>query len=453
MIAFVVGKNWEKFEERIGDGNNFLDKMNLEDDGVKGIDNLYETYKTNDLNINYFSYYAEPINEEYSAIDVNQEDLIGVDPSDYRISANYLKIYGLKNKEIENKINRKIKQYMLEQISFVQKYDYEHVNVWLNDTGNFANILSINVYVDVEFPWENTKSLLHGINFDLNTGEEIKFADVFTYDADIKNMLSDCAYQTLARDYELYGYLEMDEMDYSEVEDDVDRVLKKYSKNQDIEFTVSPSTITAFIGRQGIDIPIFEYKNQVSIYHRYLSNETLFENGNNEKGKINVLISESDNDEYNYHQVERVADNLFVSIQIDKTYYDWENTQEMVNIKEDYEEMLNYVNNKIEEYKQKNDGKARFYEISAYNYDPNSDIKYEINEVYFEGDSEYFENRFFPWAIKKLTNRMESGFIYEGDMSEKMLKHLKVENNNVYREDNSMNFEEYQEENEEYGVV
>lgn len=446
VISFVVGQNWEVFN-KVFRSSKIFEKSYLTNDGVKGIDNLYQTYKTNDLIIDYFSYYAEPISEEYSTIDMEQDSAGEFDPSDYRITANYFKIYGLKNKDIENKINKRIKQYMLEQISFAQKYEYEHVDVWVNECGNFSNILSVNVYVGVQFYGDNYKNFPHGITFDLNTGNEIKFTDVFTYDADIENILSDCAYQTLGRDYLLNGYLDMDEIDYEELEDDVDRVIKKYEKNPDIEFSVTPSEVIAIIGNQSVDIPMFNYREQIAIYNRFLSNAKLFELSNDEKGKVNVFLQETDVD-YSYTDVERISDNLFVSVQIDKKYYDMEELQDVVNIKEeDYQEIFDYVQEKIEEYKQKNDGKGRFYEIMAYSYSPNSDVKYNIEETCFEADLAYCEETFFPWIVKNMSIGIPVTYLYEEELDDEMKDYIDIQKNEVSREED---YYQYSAEDEEY---
>lgn len=449
VIAFIVGQNWDLIYKKVSNTNLFA-KVDSVNDGVKGIENLYETYKANKLNVTYFSYYAEPRDEGFGVIDTDQDLPEDFDQSEYKIFGNYLEIEGLKNKEVERKINKRIKQYMLEQITWAQKYNYETLRVWESDVGSFSNVLSISVYTDIEFPWEEDKSFSHGLNFDLNTGEEIKFSDVFTYDADIEKIISDWAYQKFGREYSMEGYVEIDETDYMEIEDEVSTILKKYERNPDIDFTVTPIAVTAIFGDKSIDIPLLEYKDQVAIYHRFLSNSTLFEEGNNEKGKINVLINESDDNEYNYCQVERVSDNLFVSIRIEKSYYDWKNTQEVIPVnQEDYDEMIKYVEDKVGEYKNKNDGKARFYEIGAYSYDPDSDVKFIIEENCYEADKDYCENAFFPWLIRYMSVGMGGTFIYEEELEDEMKDYIDVQKNNVYRED----YFQYQEDEEYHDGV
>lgn len=431
--------------------NNSIDTK-LEDDGVKGLDNLYETYQPNNLKIIRYAYYDKPKVEGLQPVDNEENKLSEVDSTQYAITAYYVQIDGLKDEEVQDKINKRIKRAVLEMINQNKDEDYLDYSIWSNVNGNFANALSVFMYENTDYSEEDYKFVSHGLNFDLNNGREIKFKNVFTYNAGIKNLLSHYAYNSIAMsDYSNEEYSDMEEVDYSAIEDDVLRILQTYNENQDIEFYFTANRVVAIINEKEISIPMTECMNQIAIYHRYLSNKKLFKEEPEYDMETNVLIDSAESDNY-YQFARKVSDNVFALVEIEREYYDSEDTNTMVDIpKEDFEEQLNEILNKINDYKEMDDGKARFYEISAYNYDPNSDIKYEINEVYFEGDSEYFENRFFPWAIKKLTNRMESGFIYEGDMSEKMLKHLKVENNNVYREDNSMNFEEYQEENEEYG--
>lgn len=429
---------------------NNIAQTKLEDDGVKGLDNIYETYQPNNLEIVRYAYYDKPKLEGLPIVDDKERNLNDIDSTEYAICVYYVQIDGLKDEDVQEKINKRIKRAVLEKVNEKKDEDYMSYSIWSNVNANFANVLSVFMYENTDISEDNYKFVSHGLNFDLNTGREIKFKDVFTYNAGIKNLLSHYAYQSLAiSDYSYEDYADMDKVDYSDIEDNALRIMQSYNENQDIEFYLTANSVVAIINEKEIAIPMVDCMEQIAIYHRYLSNKDLFEEEPEYDMETNILIPSSESNNY-YQFARKVSDNVFAFVEIEKAYYDWENTNDEVDIpKEDFEEMLNDVWNTINEYKEMDDGKARLYEISSYNYDPNSDIKYEINEVCLEGDSEYCENTFFPWAIKKLTNQMESGFIYESDLDEKMSKHLKVEENRVYREDNSMTYEEYQEENED----
>ena len=140
---------------------------NQEIDLERGID-LYGTYNENDLLIN-------DLLETYSGEEIKIPQ-----------------IEGLKNKQIEEKINQDIYSRCLNYIeknatkfvAFSQMYTSYDV------MSNFSNIISINYYMNV-----NTH--LH-LNYNLFTGERLKLEDIFVKDADILEIVRDAYRERLS---------------------------------------------------------------------------------------------------------------------------------------------------------------------------------------------------------------------------------------------------------------
>lgn len=378
------------------------------DDGVSGVKSLYETYECNNLDVEQY-FYGVNGNE---VVDITEQEKYDSDSDEeFEITVYYPEISGLKNKDIEKKINNQIKETLINKAEENFKSDMKKLDISTHISGNFSNILSITVNeyheFDDEEKWEYTPS---GLNFDLTTGNLIKFKDLFTYDASIKNILTHSAYNELARDYtysedeeevdDFWG-INMDKIDYSEVESDVFRVVNSYNKNNDIDFYCSPSIITAIIDNKEIRIKMVDYYEQIALYNRFASEDELFENEFEYDKIFNVFLSTYYGDT-NYYRVEKVSDNLMVNISITTKGYDDETFDDYDIPKSDMKEIIKKVNDRIEEYKNENDGKGRYFYYSASSYNDNKEDKFDIYENIYTADLDYCEKEFFPYIISEL---------------------------------------------------
>lgn len=258
------------------------------------------------------------------------------------ISAQYVEITGLQDKELQTKINKEIKDKALsytEKVSTKQEY-YANTHV----QGNFNNILSIEINI---YAYEGDKQLFYVdecLNYNLATGEKIKFLDLFASNTPINAILYDLEYERLAwdtdynfdmTDEEIDKATNMDRRDTSEYEDKILMVINKYKKldKDKIKFSVSPSRISIYLdigeNEEEIIYTIKQYKyiDYITLYKKFLTDKVVYESIPSK----NILVF-NDLMEFNllYYKIE--TDNLFISIiGFDEEY---EKTEDELLIKE-----------------------------------------------------------------------------------------------------------------------
>ena len=109
-------------------------------------------------------------------------------------------ISGLKNKQIQNKINSEIENVLDELINKNEINDKQIESIFIsaNVDGNFSDVISVSIYKTIYFSEEKYEFTENGVSFRLDTGEKIKFSDLFTEDASIKNIISQSAYDNFS---------------------------------------------------------------------------------------------------------------------------------------------------------------------------------------------------------------------------------------------------------------
>lgn len=239
-------------------------------------------------------------------------------------SISYIQISGLKNKEIQNKINEELKTSafdLSETITSKQKYSsYSYV------VGNFSNILSVNISIYIYENNDMVKEKEIYLNYNLATGEKIKFLDLFADNTPMNSIIYDIKYEALAWDTEINfdsseeewdKATNMDRRDTSEYEDIILRAINKY-KNLDkdsIQFYISPNRLTVKLainddGSEGIySIFLYKYRDYITAYKKFQTNEDIYQ----VKQKQQFLV-------FNYmhdfvpRYYKKEYDNLFISI-------------------------------------------------------------------------------------------------------------------------------------------
>lgn len=294
-LGLILYKNIEIDQDSIKDSNiaNVEETKGKEE---KGID-LKGTYNQNDLTI-----------QEKKATKEN-------------IEINYCQIYGLKNKIIQDKINKELETVALNFYREKVKDLNEVISVSVDmiNIGNFANTLSFEVaYVakiddDADGFYQDYK----GLNYDLVTGEEITIDKLFTINAPIKDILRKSAYYNLIQNNledNLAGNFVV--ADYGEIEDDIEMFINDYEKGKIKNFNFSPKCIYIYHGKDNIiTIDMKKYADYICIYNRYLTEESIFET-NNIGLKNLYTLSERGTFEYRYTNYEK-GSNYFIDINID----------------------------------------------------------------------------------------------------------------------------------------
>lgn len=405
------------------------DSENVISDDELGLQSLKETYKKNDLKIR---------NVKFTDGKKNSEGA-------YQLEGNYIEIDGLKDKEIQQKINENIKNKITTWYTQEDLKGTVQIDIDTNCTANFANVLSIEAYKNSS---NNTNVDYIGINIDLSTGNEIKFKELFTQNAGIKNILSKSVYDSLIIDATAGGdadnisdepvfskngeedafYSESQsdkkerEKKYSEIEDKVFRILSYYNSGNELEFSFSPRCIYVYKDNTRIKINMKKYFNQIAIYNKFKNNSDIYD-GQYENEYIikneNIPVFTPTND-FNvtpdvirepviirYVNLINVSDNLLFDIVIEQNVFIEENSKEL----EVYlVKSKDIINEKIEQYKSYNDNKARYVQIliriggvedgtTTYN------ITTDVSEYLVKSD---YKEEFF-YAI---TDNMQEGFYY-----------------------------------------
>jgi len=306
-----------------------------------------------------------------------------------------MQINGLKNKEIQDKINAKLKNvpYTLEK----EKY------VWASVSANFSNVLSVVFSSDKE---ENERKKL---NFDLTTGEEITFEDLFVSSAPIKVMIASGMYEDFAWDKlwgeegEYDGVYDMEDADTSEIEDQILLAVNKYDQIKDeIIFSFSPTYIYIYNPEFGTTIDMFKYANEIAIYKRYLTEESIYEN--DDLGTKGVIVFTEDTnsklgDDWQQISYGKISDNIF----IEEVLWIWEDSIQ----EQDKKTIINYINNlstekrKILKQETSSDkGVILQGQYSAYKDEKEGYYCININYSKAECTLEHFENEAFKDYIQ-----------------------------------------------------
>ena len=292
----------------------------------------------------------------------------------------YVQIDGLKNKDVQDKINKTIKERTLkidkaelDEIHYGDEDSYQYKNIVGIDYSSFANTLSVIIgYTQNPEPKIENKILglvVDAVNFDLNTGEEIKLTDVITSPDVLREELSSSTY------HELYvrigivcygGPCENPHPHYERVEDGLMSVLNQFNTGS-YKFYFNEKFITLVFPNSYINEPfltsvskkdkeyntikkscdkmdygdddedyyedeeyedeyddyedfvcndnyskvysmifhMYDYLDNITVYNKYLSDESLFEK-NNEK-EIDVFTS----NEFESSLVYEDGDNLY----------------------------------------------------------------------------------------------------------------------------------------------
>ena len=160
-----------------------------------------------------------------------------------KVSYRYCQISGLKDKTIQENINKEIEQLALncykDEINNLDEVSSIYVDV--TNRANFANVLSFSCNYYAEKIDNNSKSYdkYFGLNYDLTTGNKITLDKLFTSDAPIENILNKYAYKGLLEpETTLSGDLVIN--DYGDIEEAVLEVINAYKQGALTEFSFNP---------------------------------------------------------------------------------------------------------------------------------------------------------------------------------------------------------------------
>lgn len=281
----IENKNEEQINENIEKQEN----------NIMGI-NLNGTYNQNDVKFE---------NKRYSRENVEIE---------------YVQMRGLKDKIIQDNINKEIERYALncykEKIKDLA--EIENISISICNTANFANTASLYITYYAKKIGSNDEYYHDefGINYNLITGEKIKLNEMFTENAPIENILRNTTYYSIVKentDSNLAGELIVTY--YGDIEDEILELINSYKKGKLTEFYFTPRYINIIDNKERtITIDMMDWAEYMAIYNRFQTSETIYET-NNMGYKNLYTLTDRNKDEYYYSNYIK-SGNYFVDIVI-----------------------------------------------------------------------------------------------------------------------------------------
>lgn len=364
-------------EEILAKDNNQENKSN---------GNKEEQEKTLDLNGTY--------NENDIIISENAEIFNSVEIQIPQIS-------GLKNKDIETKVNNSIREKIY---SSLKEYsDIEYMSFYTN--ANFSNVLSIICTCGLKDDWKEIY-----LNYELINGEELKLDDLLSKNTDIYTVVRKAFYRAAAgsavrnEDIEepkydpttntwyIYRY-EWNTSTESSEKKKVEFVIDEDEVAQNIANFINSSRKDFFFSSQGIYLKTYNYfvnftdiADNIVIYDKYLTEESLYEK--DDIGLKNLFTcARSCSNVVKYQDYKMLGDNLFYDVAIKESDTVIWNRINAAGVNEKMCELLKKKSyKKLEEYKElasKNPDK--FYVViirplvSILDFENNAENTYFIN--------------------------------------------------------------------------
>ena len=315
-------------------------------------------------------------------------------------------INGLKNKEVEEKINENIQKQFNEKLGkIVLENEIIELICDYDISANFSNVLSIRVYVS-DYNIEMYKEFY--LNYNLIDGDELKFGDMFKKGEDLKSIIRVALYRGLVlsqsgesfynNDCEPYydntdgiWYVKKEVVDdegivHDKIEEyvlpmseyEIEKNAEKFLNNAEKNFFFSPSDFAIRIDEKIYSAYFYDMPEKVVIYNKYLTKESLYENDNINSKSFIACSEEGDLGKYKETRYE--SENFFYDINVVDGTGDEFPAKKFVASK--MKNQSKEIEEKIAEYKktaQDNPDKAYFVFIEARNYNANNN-HYEYNQ-------------------------------------------------------------------------
>lgn len=261
----------------------------------------------------------------YDENDLKVEELYINDDKNYK----YIKISGLKDKKIENKINEKLYDLTNKEKENGVKYIYSDVTL------NAFNILSVNI---ISY---NEKRVYKTLNIDLTTGNEIKLEDILNSKniiGPIANAYYDLASFEIAAQIKRLEVANKQIIAYNDNQEKIEENNNKISEYEELFKYVEDDSIkyarnfdknqTFYITSAGIIFPkinVYDIKGEMNLfiktknnprlfnfYYKYKTDESIYDG--TYSGKKNLLLSEYLQYQMNYPStIKEIGDYAIIS--------------------------------------------------------------------------------------------------------------------------------------------
>lgn len=373
--GLILQKNkWNKnnfsasnLENLNSDTNNGQDKVEQEKELQENIE-YHQNVNDNTPGVSLTDFYDE-------------NDLIWeqIEYSEDTIEGWYYQIKGLKNKEVEKKVNEKLKKSAIVTAKnrySLSKNKENKLKFKQYKMSSFSNVLSVaNLLENNYYESQNTF-----VSLDLNTGNELKIEDLFTKDADILGTIRHAFYSQLGYDlvYDDHStiYQNVDEIE-------LQKIIKEYKTTEYINFGFTPEILIVILRDKEVRIP---FSIDIAIYSRFLSKESLFENDNIGFKNIHVF-SNINPDNLTKEIVRKQKGNVIVDYTITsylKNFKDAEN-KVIKDLKDKIEEDIRIINEQLPE------GKVAYFENSFTIHEIGGDENFVEEDIFDKKDNEVDE--------------------------------------------------------------
>ena len=404
---------------------------------LNNVDNIEHNTKNN---MEDSKYVITDFREQYMINPISIEkvsDYIKSSDGNHETDVNYIIVSGLKNVEIQNRINKEIKDLSYKDVTKKGKNEDYHSYVTVG--ANFCNILSVNISVVV---WNDEKSDYtyeqeYALTYNLVTGERIYFEDLFASYTPLNVIISDVAYEALAWDHgkwfeygseEWQQNMNMQNRDTSEYDDILLKTINNFNrmKKEEIEFYITSTRIWVKLKLGNSDtydlysFDQYKYAEYITLYKKYIVNNIELMNIYYEMPSESKLLFANDIQFFTYYN-EHIYDNLYLKIMsLDSQEYEEEqygkNNAKLILKNELEEKYVLSVASEIKAMAQANKnygyiGRALVYtEISQYENDvgKKSDyIRINIETVIDRCDIKYYNNAFKALAKDAVSPRAD----------------------------------------------
>lgn len=247
-----------------------------------------------------------------------------VDYEEGIVKGYYQQISGLKNKEVQEKINQKLKNSVFEGLnSKLETVEAEKVEIYQYVNANFANVISVSGNIAITLKeknkdgWPVYENETFNLNLKLKDGEELEFEELFTTDADILEIVKDEIYEDLVWISKWEGLSENSwEQLVTEVDErELRNRLNQFITQKEKDFWFTPKMIIVSSEDSILSIDMEKCYEDIAIYNRFLEEESLYEDDTIGKKDIVTLAIY-----HNYGVVYEIsgqkADNFFCEAKV-----------------------------------------------------------------------------------------------------------------------------------------
>ena len=322
------------------------------DDGF-GIKALTERYNGNDLKI-------ETVEDGVGTRTVSSE----YDRNTHKININYIKIDGLKNGEIESKINKELKDKAFSMYSSdeLNNPNINFVEIDSYETANFGNVLSVQIHKWISYNSNNNQYnndySKEYLNFDLTTGNPIKFEEMFTNKTSLKNVLIPAINKSLRteamstyEDPESYN-IDFSKIDLSQIEEKSYRILDSIINDIDnTKFGFDFRFIDLKSKDYSIEIDMTTIYRNVAIYKRFLTNDSIFDGSYISEIKNAYVFSSFYVEDEKYGKDYRILEDIEDNLRVETRVYCSKEVYDEKEGKQIYDDFVEIIADQIEKLK------------------------------------------------------------------------------------------------------